>query len=60
MTVEQLGCGLGQLLDQHKVLGGVDYEISHVLSFVVMHGYPAGIEGDLVCLRAGLFALAPF
>jgi hypothetical protein len=48
MPIEQAGRGAGELLDKREVLGGVDYETSHVLSFTVMHGYPAGIEGDLI------------
>jgi hypothetical protein len=48
MTFEQAGRGAGKFLDESVVFCRVNYESSHVLSFAVKHGYPAGIEGDLI------------
>ena len=60
MAVEQSGCRVGELCDDRVVLYGVYYETSHVLSFAVMHGYPAGIEGNLsLMVERQLLELGP-
>jgi hypothetical protein len=46
MAVEQAGGGAGELLDEDIVLARVHYEISHVLSFAVMHKFPHRNEAD--------------
>ena len=46
MAVEQTGGGAGELLNENTVLAWVHHEISHVLSFAVMHKSPHRNQAD--------------